>query len=123
MTKEGYAKPKHGVRYFKLGEGFDLQDIRLELEHMTDVLMGRDEPPVDLGVSTLIEVAEAYHARAREIEMHISQLENEGHVLKGSAIARFRTTELRWFIELTRKAIDIGSRRITRWVEEMRMRG
>lgn len=87
--------------------------MRIELKDMTDVLLGREEPPIDIGVSTLMEVAEAYHARAREMEMLLSQAESDGYVVKGSKHYHFRTGELRAFIELVRKSIELGSRRIT----------
>lgn len=101
------------VRSFTLGEGLDLHDMRQELKDMTDVLLGRVPPPVDTGVSTLMEVAEAYHARAREMEQHLHEAEADGYVLRGDKRYRFRTGQLRSFIEMTRLAVDLGSRRIT----------
>lgn len=86
---------------------------------MMDVLLGRVPPPVDLGVSTLMEVADAYFARASEIEMLIHQLEREGKVLRGTALYKFRTGELRTFQEVAKRAADLGSRRIT--MEQLRM--
>lgn len=92
--------------------------MKAELQEYTDVLLGRKSAPVDSGVSTLMEVAEAYHARAREMEMQIRQAEIEGLVLKGSRHYHFRTGPLRSFIELSSKSIDLGSRRIT--MEQLR---
>lgn len=97
--------------------------MRDELNDMKDVLLGRVPPPVDTGISTLMEVAEAYHARAREMEMHLHQAETEGHVMRGSRPYRFRTGELRDFIELVSKTIDLGSRRITAAQLEQQMKG
>ncbi len=91
----------------------DLHTMRQELREYTDVLLGRVPPPIDKGVSTLMELAEAYHARAREMEAILHEAEADGYVLKGSKPYRFRTGQLRSFIELTRGAIDMGSRRIT----------
>lgn len=103
----------HGVRYFRLGEGFDYRAMKEELGEYKDVLLGRLDPPIDRGVMTLMEVAEAYHARAKEIEMELLELENQGVVLRGSNPYKFRTGFLRSFIELTSKTIDLGSRRVT----------
>lgn len=79
---------------------------------MLDVLMGRVEPPVN-GKLALMEVAEAYHARASEITMRILRMETDGAVLRGHKLYKFRTGELRTFIDLCSKAIDLGSRRLT----------
>lgn len=84
-----------------------------ELDSYVDILLGRVDPPIDRGVLTLLEVAEAYHARAREMEMVILRCEAEGSVLKGSGPYKFRTGMLRSFIELCSKSIDLGSRRLT----------
>ena len=83
-----------------------------ELADMTDVLLGREDPPVD-GVLSLMEVADAYFARAMELTMLIQQMEREGTVLKGSSHYKFRTGELRTFAEMAKRAADLGSRRLT----------
>lgn len=108
------------VRSFKVGGSFNLKAMREEVRQMTDVLVGREAPPMDSGVSTLMEVAEAYHARAREMESMIHEAEADGFVTRGSKIYRFRTGQLRSFIELAKGAIDMGSRRIT--VAQMELR-
>lgn len=113
-----HQTPQHGVRYFRLGEGYDLAGMREEITHYTDVLMGREDPPIDLGIMTLMEVAEAYHARASEIEMELLELEAEGAVLRGSRPYKFRTGKLRTFLEMSKKTIELGSRRVT-WYKEM----
>lgn len=84
-----------------------------ELQDMTDVLLGRKKPPKDFGTLTLMEVADAYFARASEMTMLIQQAEREGTVLKGSNAYRFRTGELRTFMEMAKRAADLGSRRLT----------
>jgi hypothetical protein len=84
-----------------------------ELQDMTDVLMGRVDPPIDAGYLTLMEVADAYFARASEMTMLIHEAEREGRVSKGSAYTKFRTSELREFKELAKKASELGSRRLT----------
>ena len=112
----------HGVRYFKIGEGYDLDQMKRELDDYMDVLLGRQDPPIDVGVMTLMEVAEAYHARACEIEMELKEMEAEGVIMKGTRLYHFRTGKLRTFIELTNKTIDLGSRRVT-WEKELHSRG
>lgn len=82
---------------------------------MRDVLMGREEPPVDRGVLTLMEVADAYFARAKEMEQVILRAEADGNVIKSSKTYKFRTGELRSFIELAKGACEVGSRRVTYW--------
>ena len=111
------------VRAFKLGSGFDLVVMKSELEDMTDVLLGRELPPIDTGISTLMEVAEAFHSRAKEMEMHLHNAEAEGHVTRGSGAYKFRTGMLRDFIEMTSKTIELGSRRITATQIELQHRG
>lgn len=87
--------------------------LMAELLDMIDVLLGRAEPPVYQGVSTLMEVADAYLARGLEIRMHILQQEREGAVRRGSQYYRFRTGELAAFIEMAKSAASLGSRRVT----------
>lgn len=102
-----------GVRMFEIAGGLKLGDLKDELDEYLDVLMGRADPPVDAGIMTLMEVAEAYHARACEIEMNILRAEQEGRVSKGDPFYRFRTGQLRSFLELCKRAVDLGSRRLT----------
>jgi hypothetical protein len=91
--------------------------MRLELDEYTEVLMGRQEPPIDNGELTLMEYANAVFSRAMELTMMIQRAESDGQVLKGSKFYRFRTGELRTFTELALKAIDLGSRRVT-WAQQ-----
>jgi hypothetical protein len=60
-----------------------------------------------------MEVADAYFARGKEIEQKIYRAEAEGQVSKGSPFYRFRTGELRSFLELVKAAGELGSRRVT----------
>lgn len=116
---------KH-LRAVRVGDGLPpISKITEELLDMTDVLMGRTEPPIDSGVMTLMEVADAYYARACELTMLIQQAEREGKVLKGTAYYRFRTGELRTFTEMARRAADLGSRRITdaKMIQDAEMTG
>lgn len=87
--------------------------MKQEIQGYADVLLGREDPPVDKGVLTLFECAEAFHSRAREMEMNLLNAEAEGAVLKGSNAYKFRTGALRSFIEMARGAMDLGSRRVT----------
>lgn len=84
-----------------------------ELEGYLDILMGRVPPPIEAGELTLMEIADAYFARACEIQMKIMEMERDGGTFKGSSYYKFRTGELRTFIELTKRASDLGSRRLT----------
>lgn len=94
--------------------------MKHEIEDYVAILLGRVEPPMDMGLLTLMECAEAFHARAKEIEMEILEMEAEGAVLKGSRPYKFRVGYLRSFIELCSKTIDLGSRRVTHAVAQAR---
>jgi hypothetical protein len=112
----------HGVRYFHIESNNTLYEMRKELDEYRNVLLGRKEPPIDKGVISLMEVADAYHARAREMEQLIHRGEADGHILRGSKLYKFRTGELRSFIELVEGASALGSRRITAAQIETQMR-
>ena len=102
------------VRHFKLGEGIpSVENMRNELREYTDVLLGREEPPVNGSVLTLMEYANAVYSRAMEMTMMLQRAEADGHVVKGSKAYKFRTGELRSFCEMSSKAIELGSRRVT----------
>jgi hypothetical protein len=90
-----------------------LEELSEELFGYTDVLLGRVEPPIDAGVLTLMEVVNAYLSRAYEVEMLILSAERNREIMKSSAYVKFRTGELRSFIELARKTQELGSRRLT----------
>jgi len=90
-----------------------LTSLQSELQDMMDVLLGRIEPPIDTGVSSLMEVADAYFARASEIAMLILGKEREGNLSRASKYVKFRTGELRHFLEVAKRASELGSRRIT----------
>lgn len=80
---------------------------------MREVLLGREPPPISNGVMTMMEVADAYYARAKEMEAAIHRAEADGVVLPKSRTYRFRTSELRAFIETAKSAVELGSRRLT----------
>lgn len=97
-----------------VGEGVEsLNELRAELDEMKDVLFGRLDPPINNGVLTLQEVSTAYYARAKEIESMLHRYEADGVVPKGSKHYKFRTGELRSFIDLAKGAMELGSRRLT----------
>lgn len=90
-----------------------VQQLRDELDEMKDVLMGRVEPPIDKGVMTLQEVADAYYSRAAEITIDLHRMEADGHITKGDPGYKFRTGELRMFTEMCKRSSELGSRRLT----------
>jgi hypothetical protein len=97
-----------------LGEGLpNMTLLQVELQDMTDVLLGRELPPIDTGLGTLMETANAYFGRAKEIEMQILDLEAHGKVLRGTHLYKFRTGPLRSFIDLSKAAWELGSRRVS----------
>lgn len=107
--------PKRRLRTLPLGQGLpNLTKMRVELADMTDVLMGREEPPIWAGHLTLMEVADGYYARASELTMKIQEAETDGRIDRGSSLYKFRTGELRTFTEMCKRASDLGSRRLTK---------
>lgn len=105
----------YGVRKFDVGRGIaSVAALRAELLDMTDVLMGRAQSPFnDRRVDALMEVADAYYARAAEMTMRIQMMEGDGRVRRGDALYKFRTGELRTFMEMAKRASEVGSRRVT----------
>ena len=100
-----------------------LEELEEEFFGYVDVLLGRQEPPIDSGLLTLMEVSDAYLARAYEVEMMILAAERSKDILRASPYYKFRTGELRSFIERARKAPDLGSRRLTMARLEHDMKG
>jgi hypothetical protein len=84
-----------------------------EIHGYIDVLLGRVDPPIESPYLALQEVATAYYARALEIDALIHEAERMGRVFRGHRLYKFRTGELRSFIEIARKAADLGSRRLS----------
>lgn len=113
------AHPKHvqfGRRLteVELGEGLpDVGDLQEELTHYINVLLGREPSPVDSPYLTLMEVANAYYARAQEMEFMIHAEEQAHRVVRGSPLYKFRTGQLRAFQEMAKRQVDLGSRRLT----------
>jgi hypothetical protein len=97
-----------------LNEGLrDVEDLQEELLEYANVLLGRVDPPIDSPYLSMMELATAYHARALEIEMMIHWEEQQHRVIRGHPLYKFRTGQLRSFIELSKKMADLGSRRLT----------
>jgi hypothetical protein len=128
VVKKGVPKKqnhKGHVRSFTIGGGLPTpRQIRSELKGYRNVLMSREEPPMQKGVMTLMEVAEAYFARTCEIEQEILEAQQEGRIPKTGEYNTLRTQEIRSFKELFKSATELGSRRITfeslRYQKEMR---
>jgi hypothetical protein len=97
-----------------VGHGLPLvYELDKELKGYMDILLGREEPPIESPYLSLMEVATAYYARALEIDALIHIEEREMRVLRGSDYYKFRVGELRAFIELAKKCCDLGSRRLS----------
>lgn len=84
-----------------------------ELLEYADVLLGRVDPPVESPYLDMMEVATAYYARAQEIDMMIHSAEQKRDVIRGAPHYKFRTGQLRAFLEMSKKMADLGSRRLT----------
>lgn len=90
-----------------------VDELWAEIQHYMNVLLGREESPINSPYLSMMEVATAYYSRAQEIDAMIHAAEREGAVLRGSPLYRFRTGELRSFIELSKRCAELGSRRLT----------
>lgn len=102
------------LRRFDINAGLPALTLLMsEVQDMWDVLLGRKEPPIDVGVSTMMEVADAYFARGCEIAALILTKERSHELPRTSKYIKFRTGELRLFIDVAKRAAELGSRRIT----------
>jgi len=91
-----------------------VRNFERELDGYNNVIFGRQETPIKNGVSTMYELAVAYYARAKEIEMYCKKFESGIDVGKTRhPIYRFRTGQLNVFIEMVKELAKLGSRRIT----------
>jgi hypothetical protein len=117
ITVRRAAKPKSykgKLRDFHIPKGLPTPtEIRDELEGYEDILNGRQDPPLDRGIMTLMETAEGYFSRACEIERQILRGKAEGWLPKTAGYESLRTQEIRSFKELAKAATELGSRRIT----------
>lgn len=92
-----------------------VEELQEELLGYANIILGRADPPqeIDGFYLDLMEVSAAYYARAKEIDMLIHWEEQNRRVLRGSSYYRFRTGQLRSFIEMAKMMADLGSRRLT----------
>jgi hypothetical protein len=92
-----------------------VEELHDELLGYANVILGRADPPLQLDgfYLDLMEVAAAYYARAKEIDMLIHWEEQNRRVIRGSAYYKFRTGQLRSFIEMSKMMADLGSRRLS----------
>jgi hypothetical protein len=92
-----------------------VEELHDELLGYADIILGRADPPMQLDgyFLDLMEVAAAYYARAKEIDMLIHWEEQNRRVIRGSPYYKFRTGQLRSFIEMAKMMADLGSRRLT----------
>lgn len=88
-------------------------DIQREIDEYLEVLMGHQEPPIRNGVMTMMEVANAYYARAMELTILIHRGESDGIITKTHPYYKLRNGELRKFAELAKSCVELGSRRLT----------
>jgi len=102
-----------------------IEELMDELTGYLNVMMGRADPPLQLDgfYLDLMEVAAVYYARAKEIDMLIHWEEQNRRVIRGSPYYRFRTGQLRSFMESAKMMADLGSRRLTqeRLLSEQRL--
>lgn len=97
-----------------LDEGLKSIDaLHGEFLDYADILLGRVEAPIDSPYLQLMELASAYYARACEVEMLILYEEQQRRVIRGHPLYKFRTGQLRSFLEMSKKLADLGSRRLT----------
>ena len=107
------------------GKGREALIIDPVIEHTDEyinVLMGHINPPISDGIDTLFEVSSTYLARAKEIEIKLLERERSGNISSGDELKKFRTGELRSFIELCKSAQNQGSRRITMALSELNLK-
>lgn len=92
-----------------------VDELHDELLGYANVILGRADPPMELNgfYLDLMEVAAAYYARAKEIDMLIHHEEQNRRVIRGSGYYKFRTGQLRSFMEMSKMMADLGSRRLT----------
>jgi len=111
----GRKGQQQSLRPFALPQGLpSLPVLVAEIQGYWDVLMGHLPPPVSANkTEAMMEVADAYYARAQEITAMIQLAEQAGTLQRGSQYSKFRTGALRTFAEVAKKASELGSRRIT----------
>ena len=111
------------MQKFPLKKGLsDVNELHDEINEYINVLMGHINPPISDGIDTLFEVSSTYLARAKEIEIKLLERERSGNISSGDELKKFRTGELRSFIELCKSAQNQGSRRITMALSELNLK-
>ena len=98
------------------------EELHDEISTYVNVLLGHESPPIEDGVETLFELSSAYLARARGIEIKLLERERSNSVATSDDLKRFRTGELRSFIDLCKRSQDQGSRRITIALSELSLK-
>ncbi len=93
------------------------EEISTEVAYMFKVLTGEISPPIDIGVTTLMEVADAFYARAYELTSYIHRAERRGETPTGRGSGgeyyTIRTGELADFLEACKRSVETGSRRLS----------
>lgn len=113
---DGARRFSHKLVDVEVLEGLpSVDDLHEELLGYVNIMLGRADPPLELNgyYLDLMEVSAAYYARAKEIDMLIHWEEQNRRVIRGSAYYRFRTGQLRSFIEMAKMMADLGSRRLS----------
>ena len=111
------------MQKFPLKKGLSsVESLHEEINEYIDVLMGHINPPISDGIDTLFEVSSTYLARAKEIEIKLLERERSGSIATCDDLKKFRTGELRSFIELCKSAQNQGSRRITVALSELNLK-
>jgi hypothetical protein len=80
---------------------------------MFDVLIGRSPAPLNKDGLDLMEISDAYYMRATELTFIIHSLERQGTVKRGDEYYKIRTGELEDFRDACKRAVELGSRRLT----------
>lgn len=90
-----------------------LDDLHDEFLGYANILLGREDSPMDSPYLALQEVAAVFYARGCEVEMLIHEGERQGLIARGSPLYKFRTGSLRSFLSMSKMMADLGSRRLT----------
>lgn len=106
-----------------LGHGVvNLPDLKDEIDGYFDILTGRVSLPVSNGILSLMEASVAMYVRVSEISAMIRRGEQEGTIVHNSSWYKFRIGECREFLDACKRAIELGSRRVTQAKIEQEMR-
>ena len=90
-----------------------LDELRDEFLGYANILLGREESPLDSPYLALQEVASVFYARACEVEMLIHEGERRGKIQPQSPLYKFRTGSLRSFLSMSKMMSELGSRRLS----------